>query len=219
MKVKSLLRTVLWITLALLLGALVMGVLFPAGRDPLVARSKSLAAQGKNVYRVLVQEGLNDDVWNVLSSSCSNYTSAAQLIEHLLSVRDVKKESAEFVNRIENIWNIAVSVSNACDSTFPIITSANFNPMLLESAIGDDTQLPIGRASGAPLTLLDDKAIILVRKDGSSEVIKAKYCTKKIILKTPHENRGSAIYLTPESKITINLAKGSAIMSPQTHQP
>ena len=73
MKVKSLPRTVLWITMVLLTVAIVMGVLFPAGSDPLVARSKALAAQGKNVYRVLVQEGLNDDIWNVLSS-CSNYT-------------------------------------------------------------------------------------------------------------------------------------------------
>ena len=219
MKVKSLLRTVLWIAMALLSGAIVMGVLFPAGSDPLVARSKSLAARGKNMYRVLAQKGFNDDLWNVLSSSCSNYISAAQLIEHLLSVHDAKDESADSVNRIENIWNIAVNVSNDCDDTFPIMISANFNPMLLERAIDDDTQLPIGRVSGAPLSLLDDKAIILVRKNGSSEVVNAKYCTRKNILKASCESSSSVIYLTPEGKIPINWTKESAITSPQKHQP
>lgn len=216
MKVKSLLRTVLWITMVLLTVAIVMGVLFPAGSDPLVARSKALAAQGKNVYRLLVQEGLNDDIWNVLSS-CSNYTSAAQLIGHLLSVHDVKNESADSANRIENIWNIAVSVSSECGDTFPIVISANFNPMLLESTIDDNAQLPIGKTSGAPWSLLNDKAIILVRMNGSSEVIKAKYCTKKNILNTLCESSGSAIYLTPESKITISLTTEPAIISPQRH--
>lgn len=219
MKVNPLLRTILWITLVLLLGAIIMGVLFPAGSDPLVARSKSLAARGKNMYHALVQKGFNDDAWNVLSSSCSNYTSAAQLIEHLLSVQGVKEESADSVNRIEDIWNIAVNVSNDCDDTFPVMISANFNPMLLESAIDDDTQLPIGRASGASLSLLDDKAIVLVRRNGSSEVIKAKYCTRKNILKTPCKSRGSTIYLTPESKITISLITESAIIPPQKYNP
>ena len=63
MKVNSLLRTVLWIALALFLGAIVMGVLFPAGSNPLVARSKSLAARGRNLYRVYAQDELADNTW------------------------------------------------------------------------------------------------------------------------------------------------------------
>ena len=112
-------------------------------------------------------------------------------------------ERADSASRIEPIWNIAVSVSNGCDETFPIIISANFNPSLLAGRINDDAALPIGRDSGAALSLLDDRAIALVRKDGSHEVIIAKYCTRKTILGASCVGDGSATYLTPNGKTFI----------------
>jgi hypothetical protein len=113
------------------------------------------------------------------------------------------------------LWNVAIDVPDDCGEFFPMLISANFNPRLLEIAIDDDVQLPIGRASGAFLPLLDDKAVVLVRKNGSSQVIKAKYCTRKNILNAPCGRSASAIYLTPEGKITISLTTGFAVMSPQ----
>ena len=204
MKVNSLLRTVLWIALALFLGAIVMGVLFPAGSNPLVARSKSLAARGRNLYRVYAQDELADNTWGGALSSCSN---AAQFIERLLLVRNIKEWPADSVNKFENVWNIAVSVSNDCNDTFPVMISANFNPILLEGRIDDEKLLPIGLKSGASLSLLNDRAIALVRKDGSCEVINARHCTRKSILGTSCTSNSSAIYLTPEGKNFIRWNK------------
>ena len=140
--------------------------------------------------------------WGIVLPSCSN-TNTAQFIEQHLSTRSVSNELAETAINIENRWNIAVSVSNDCNGTFPVMISANFNPRLLEGSVDDETLLRIGRETGASLSLLDDRAIVLVRKDGSCEVINAKHCTRKSILGTSCAGNSSAIYLTPEGVIAI----------------
>ena len=203
MRGKTIRRAVLWVAFAMLIVAIVMGALFPAGSDPLVARSWALAARGREMYLELLH-GKSEWGWDtcgIVLPSCSN---TAQFIEHLLSTRGTNNELADTAINIENRWNIAVSVSNDCNGTFPVMISANFNPRLLEGCVDDEKMLMIGRETGASLSLLDDRAIVLVRKDGSCEVINAKRCTRKSILGTSCAGNSSAIYLTPEGVITLH---------------
>ena len=207
-------RSMLWGIIVIFGIGVIMGALFPAGRDPFFPKAFAIAMRGRNLYCMIEQNNEQhslDGKWRDLQK-CSN---SVEFITGVLNIRGADGREWRCEDEVAALWNVAIDVSEDCGESFPMLISANFNPRLLESAVDDDAQLPIGRASGAPLSLLDDKAVILVRKNGSSEVIKAKYCTRKNILKPPCKHRGSATYLTPESKITISWRAGSAAIFPQ----
>ncbi len=214
MMVRRLGRFMLWGSIVIVGIGVGMGVLFPAGRDPFVPKASVVAMNGRNLYHMIALNNAQHDIagkW-INPQKCSN---SVEYITGVLGVGGTSGQGLCCTDAESALWNVAVDVHDDYGELFPMLISANFNPSLLESAIDDDTQLPIGRASGASLSLLDDKAIVLVRKNGSSQVIKAKYCTRKNILNASCGRSASVIYLTPESKIAINLTTGSAMMSPQ----
>ena len=172
----------------------IMGALFPAGRDPFVPWSSAVAARGRNLFCMIEQNNARHKVGDKWCDPkmCSN---SVEFITGVLNLIGVESQYQCATNVGVALWNVAVDVHDDYDELFPMLISANFNPRLLESTIDDDTQLPIGRASGASLSLLDDRAIIIVRKNGSSQVIKAKYCTKNNIFKTLRKSSGSLMYL------------------------
>ena len=195
-----------------------MSVLFPAGRDSFVPKSYALAMRGRNLYYMIEQndeqQGIGGKWFD--SQKCSN---SVEFIAGILGGSGTNGQEWCCMDEEVALWNVAIDVPENCGEFFPVMISANFNPRLLERSIDDDAQLPIGRASGAPLSLLDDKGIIIVRKNGSSEVIRAKYCTRGNIFMTSCESRCPATYLTPDGKITIHLTTESVMISPQKHQP
>ena len=210
--------SLVWGVVVIIVIGIAMAVLFPAGRDPFVPKSSAVAMKGRTLYYMIAQNNAQHDIageW-INPQKCSN---SVEFITGLLSVSRANGQKWCCTDVEAALWNVAVDVPEDYGELFPMLISANFNPRLLESAVDDDAQLPIGRMSGAPLSLLDDKAIILVRKNGSSQVIKAKYCTRKKILKTHCESGDSVMYLTPEGKITIYRTTESAIISPRKHQP
>ena len=103
-------------------------------------------------------------------------------------------------------WCVVANVTDDMPDCIPVLISANFNPELLLSKWDGNsdstTPLPIGPEHGATKSLFDDKVIIVVRKGGASQVIKAKYLTYKNLYgdqtfdltnaKTP------VVYLTPK---------------------
>ncbi len=213
-----LIRSIFWGVIVIISIGIAMGVLFPAGRDPFVPKSSAIAIRGRNLYCMIQQNNLLQNIEGKWfdPQRCSN---SVEFIAGLLNLTGTNGQGSCSADVGVALWNVAIDVPENYGEQFPMLISANFNPMLLERAIDDEAQLPIGRASGAPLSLIDDKGIILVRKNGSSEVIKAKYCTRKNILKTPCDRSGSTTYLTPESKITISLTTESAIIPLQKRQP
>ena len=188
-----------------------MGILFPAGRDPFVPKSYALAMCGRNLYYTIEQNKEQQGIegkW-VDPQKCSN---SVDFITGVLSASRTNGQEWRSIDKGVALWNVAIDAPVNCGGLFPMLISANFNPRLLERSIDDDAQLPIGRASGATLSLLDDKAVILIRKNGSSQVIRAKYCTRRNILMTSCKSNSSVTYLTPARKITINLTTESAII-------
>ena len=191
----------LWSALGLLALAIAMGALYPAGHDYRAVQAKCLAAQGEKLYWLLDGDSRNPEAPDMNYPSCSN---TSQLAEYLAGAYGTTEHAAI---EIDDVWTIAVSLSGDCVETFPVIVSANFDPRLLETAPDDDMPLPVGRKSGACLSMLDDKAIVLVRKNGKAEIVSAKYCTRKNILGTSCDAKCSATYLTPCGKMQINLGK------------
>lgn len=78
-------------------------------------------------------------------------------------------------------WIVAANVTDETPDFIPVLITANFNPALLLRKWDGHTdgfkRLPIGPASGAAATPFGDKGIVIVRKSGAAESIKAKYLT------------------------------------------
>jgi hypothetical protein len=83
-------------------------------------------------------------------------------------------------------WIVAANVTDETPDFMPVLISANFNPALLlrkcnGSTFANKTRLPIGPKSGATKSLLGDKAIVIVRKNGAAEKIKANFLTYGVL--------------------------------------
>ena len=106
-------------------------------------------------------------------------------------------------------WIVAANVTEAMPDFIPVLISANFNPALLmrnwDGLKNRTKRLPIGPASGADKSMLDDKAIVVVRKGGSVETIKAENLTYGTLYRrqafdlTKTEN--PLVYLTPTGAV------------------
>ena len=102
-------------------------------------------------------------------------------------------------------WCVAANVTDEMDDVVPVLVSANFNPELLLAKWNGRTDarrtLPIGPASGAAKSLFGDKAIVVVRKGGASQVIQAKYLTYSTLYNRQAfdatQGKAPLVYLTP----------------------
>ena len=84
-------------------------------------------------------------------------------------------------------WCIAANLNDGMPDFMPVLISANFNPALLlrkwDGRTDGEKPLPVGPASGAPKSMFGDQAIVVVRKGGAVEVIKAKSLTYDVLYK------------------------------------
>ena len=102
-------------------------------------------------------------------------------------------------------WIVAANVDDSTPDMMPVLISANFNPALLlrkwDGSADRLKRLPIGPASGADNSLFGDKAIVIVRKGGSGETIKAKTLTYAALYRGQRFDLTKAerplVYLTP----------------------
>ena len=78
-------------------------------------------------------------------------------------------------------WIVAANMTDETPDFVPVLISANFNPALLlrkwDGHTDGSVRLPIGPASGAEANPFGDKGIVIVRKSGAVETIKAKFLT------------------------------------------
>ena len=84
-------------------------------------------------------------------------------------------------------WTIAANVTDETPDFIPVLITANFNPSLLLSKWDGKTdgekRLPIGPGSGAEASPFGNKAVVIVRKSGAAEVIKARHLTYDVLYK------------------------------------
>lgn len=102
-------------------------------------------------------------------------------------------------------WIVAANVDDCMPDIIPVLISANFNPALLlrkwDGSANQRKRLPIGPAEGADKSMFGDKAIVVVRKGGSCEVIKARNLTYATLYHGQEFDLTGAetplVYLTP----------------------
>lgn len=99
---------------------------------------------------------------------------------------DVPAMNSQRLEERNVAWIVAANVTDETPDFMPVLISANFNPALLlrkcnGSTFANKTRLPIGPKSGATKSLLGDKAIVIVRKNGAAEKIKANFLTYGVL--------------------------------------
>ena len=102
-----------------------------------------------------------------------------------------------------DLWCVAANVTDEMPDCIPVLISANFNPELLPSKWdgSSNRKLTIDPAHGAAKSLWGDKAIVVIRKGGSTQVIKAKALSYKSLFGEEAFDLTNAdppvVYLTP----------------------
>ena len=174
----------------------VMAVLFPAGRNPLTAKAWALAMRGRNAYVMMRDHHKGEE------HACPNST---KYFMDLCAGAD-EDQLRNVMDAEGCLWSVLEHGCVGWDSA-PILISANFNPAQLGGmAVGrsEDELLPIGKKTGADRSLLEDKAIVVVRKNGSVQVIKKKYLTRGALLGGSDCHFDNVCYLTPSRRVCIS---------------
>ena len=194
----------LWFAVALVGVGIIMGALFPAGRDPFVPQSSVLALDGRVIWKRIIENQKRHDAGEKWCDplSCSNSIDFLEKIFNNFDGSGLCKVNGDI--RLCH-WNVAIDIPRDCDELFPVLISANFDPTFLGCHIADGEILPIGRGLNAQKGLLKSKGIVVVRKSGVSHVIKAHYCTRKTILEASLASNHKITYLTPKGRLTINI--------------
>jgi len=148
------------------------------------------------------------DMDNYGTDKWSPYVPGVDL--NMLSASGVKPTLGGKKLESKNVsWIVAANVDDNVPDMMPVLISANFNPALLlrkwDGSANRQQRLPIGPASGADSSLFGDKAIVVVRKDGSGEVIKARNLTYAALYRGQEFDLTGAkrplVYLTPTGAV------------------
>ena len=147
------------------------------------------------------------DMGNYGKDSWSPYVSGVDM--NVLSGAGVPPFSGQNLDAKNVAWIVAANVDDTMPDEIPVLISANFNPALLlrkwDGSANRSKRLPIGPASGADKSMFGDKAIVVIRKGGSAETIKARYLTYDRLYKGQEFDLTGAdaplFYLTPTGAV------------------
>ena len=186
-------RLFLWGALIALVWV-VFNSITPAGSDPLGAQTSAFAMRGKNLFSLLKERGLFDGAVDV-----TQFKDSGTLLSKIIGEGSEDRRLA--FDSFGCVWNVALHVDQVADTNFPVLISANLNPATLGL---NETSISLGLHTGAPRTLFDDRALVLVRKNGSAQVIKMNGLSCASILPSGDNALPKQIeYLTPTGKCTI----------------
>ena len=163
---------------------IIMGSLFPAGRDPFVPTSSAIAMKGQWLYQAIVQNRIRHEAGEVWCdpNTCSNSMDFVRGVFNLPETKEWQEHGTYM--GIELLWNVAIDIPDNELEAFPVLISANFSPQLLESHF--------------------DKGIVVVRLGGSAQVLKAKSCTGRNIMGDSNKHKCQVTFLTPSGRVTVS---------------
>lgn len=133
-----------------------------------------------------------------MSADCDD--SGAFLEKVLASANDSRHLVADNVGCL---WNVFMGGLTSTNKDGLVLVSANLNPIAVSRARKDGL-IPIGVTSGAPRSLLGDRAIIVVRRDGSAQIIKAQSLTRATLLRSATNETGRIDVLTPWNRLVLD---------------
>ena len=192
-------RLLLWGALIALVWV-VFNSITPAGSDPLGAQTSAFAMRGKNLFSLLKERGVFDGTVDV-----SQFKDSGTLLSGIIG-EGLEDRRLAF-DSFGCVWNVATAIPSETDDMFPVMISANFNPKFLSGGdrLDPAMQLPIGVKTGADRSLLDDRAIVVVRRNGTTRVIKAKDLKWDVL--ACEVNEEEIEYLTPTKRVRITVPK------------
>ena len=196
---RKILHSVFWGTMAIIGIGVIMGALFPAGRDPFMPWSTAVAAKGRNLFYMMEQNEARHKAGEKWCDPqmCSN---SVEFITGVLNVIGSEAQYGCVTNVGVTLWNVAIDVPEDYDELFPVLISSNFNPRSLECLSGNSEILPIGRSEP-----LKGKGIVVVRKCGIAHVVKAKHCTRRVVAGNSVTRNCRITYLTPDGRMDVDI--------------
>ena len=183
---------------------IIMGALFPAGRDPFAPTSSAIAMKGLWLHHAIVQNRIRHEAGEAWCdpNTCSNSMEFVRGVFNLPETKEWQEHGT--YTGTELLWNVAIDIPDNELEAFPVLISANFSPQLLESHFDDDVVLPVGRQVGSQEHPLVDKGIVVVRLGGSAQVLKAKSCTGRNIIGDSNKHECQMTFLTPSGRVTVS---------------
>lgn len=172
-------------------------LLYPAGSDPFHAEASALALRGQRLFSHM-RASIGKDAL-LMSADCDD--SGAFLEKVLASANDSRHLVADNVGCL---WNVFMGGLTSTNKDGLVLVSANLNPIAVSRARNDGL-IPIGVTSGASRSLLGDRAIIVVRRDGSAQIIKAQSLTRATLLRSATNETGRIDVLTPWNRLVLDL--------------
>lgn len=192
--------------LVLVVSSLILGLLGLAmagagnERKTLAAHTGALAMQGRTIrsYQAMnVQAREARQQW-VDPTACSNSVEYVGKFNALFGAEGVNQRVTS-----TSAWSLAVNVPDDVPDSFPMLISANLDPSALPREWDGQTERPVELS---PLDGLEpfpfkNRVVVVIRRDGTSSVIKRKYVTLKTLFNNqPFKLGENTYYLTPVGK-------------------
>ena len=171
-------------------------LLHPAGSDPFHAEGSALALRGQRLYAHM-RASIGKDA-TLMLADCDDSRSFLEKV--LASTNDSRHLVAD---KVDCLWNVFLDGLTSTNKDGLVLASANLNPITLSRARNDGL-IPIGAASGAPRSLLGDRAIVVVRRDGSAQIIKTQNLTRATLLRSATNETRHIDVLTPRDRLVLD---------------
>ncbi|MBR3223517.1 MAG: hypothetical protein IKF72_14955 [Kiritimatiellae bacterium] len=156
---------------------ILMAILFPAGRDAFVAYSHSLSVKGQMFAMMMAKnDRLHKAGENYINPD--SFSNSCEFLTSLCKTYELDSECACSLTNAFRSWNVAVCDLDMCGASFPLLISSNIDLENMDVVrLTANELLPICKDSYASEPRLNGKGIVVIRKNGTSSIIKAKHCT------------------------------------------
>ena len=191
-------------TLLVLAIAGMMASMVDVGRPQLkmdAAQTAAMSIRGRNVFRLLMLNEIERTERKDCGVDVTACTNSWKLVEELCEVFEDKTGLASRAGE----WSFAVNLPPDALDTFPLMISANVDPSVLprewDGETDKDKRLDLPPLECVEPLRFGNRAIVIVRKNGVSQVIKRKYMTLGTIFGDKAYKLGEDTYfLTPVGK-------------------
>lgn len=178
---------------------------------PINADTCAQAMRGRNLFVMQAENRQSHEsdtsVPLVDLSSCS---SSEEYVRGLFAANG-DNDTNELARSVRQ-WTFVVNVPEDAPNTFPVIFSANFDPSVLprewDGKAEADKILKIMPIEGVEPLKFGDKAVVVVRKGGVSQVIRKEYCRLDVLFcRQPYRFAENTYFLSPVGKIDTKGSK------------
>ena len=178
---------------------------------PINADTCAQAMRGRNLFVMQTENRQSHEsdtsVPLVDLSSCS---SSEEYVRGLFAANG-DNDTNELARSVRQ-WTFVVNVPEDAPNTFPVMFSANFDPSVLprewDGKAEADKILKIMPIEGVEPLKFGDKAVVVVRKGGVSQVIRKEYCRLDVLFcRQPYRFAENTYFLSPVGKIDTKGSK------------